>query len=115
MKLRSIFFISIFAALLFSCKQRPFAKIEVMGRAVDSLGAPKYGTVDLWTGAPPGESGSTEFESAAIKPDGSFDIKTRAGWNSSTYYLLIRTAPTRTIRFSVGNNESIDLGDIAVY
>ena len=110
--------ISIFTTILFSnCKKRPIADIELFGQVVDttSFGStPLQAQIKLWTGGPPGESGSTFFGETATYPDGTFNIQSKAGWNSSQYYLVILTSKgSSTRKHFVPKNGSLDVGVVA--
>ena len=115
MRFRILYFLILSFVFFASCQQRPIAKIEVMGRVVDSLGAPQSGQVRLDNDDPNWATHTYTFATVTVKPDGSFDIKTHAGWNSDQYYLVISSGPYHLVkRCYIPDNKSVDLGDIKV-
>jgi hypothetical protein len=105
---------------LCSCDKRPFANIELHGRVMNSTtNIPLQATIQLWTGTHPGDNGSTKFGDTSTNSDGTFDIKSKAGWNSDNYYLVIITsingAGTGIIKeYHVNKHQNLDVGDISI-
>ena len=101
-----------------SCKKRPFANVELHGRIMNSsTNTPLQATLELYHGARPGENHSIRFADASTNADGTFDIKSKAGWNSDDYYLLIKTTvngffSVQAIKYHVSRNQNLDVGNI---
>jgi hypothetical protein len=103
-----------------SCDKRPFANVELHGRVMNSAtNAPLAADIQLWTGSPPGNKSSTKFGSTSAYSDGTFDIKSKAGWNSDEYYLLfiLKTnvngaGSALTKKYTIPKNHNLNVGDI---
>jgi hypothetical protein len=114
----AIFILACF--ILTNCDKRPFAHIELHGRVLDSkTSAPVQATVTLWTGETPHSKGSTSFGSVSTNSDGTFDIKSKAGWNSNDYYLEVVNststgASSTYMKYTVNKNQNIDVGIISL-
>lgn len=114
--------IVILNSLLFTfCQKRPFAKIEVHGRIVNSkTNQPLQAQIQLWVGSgTPGEKGTTQFASTTTSGDGTFDIKTNAQWNGNDYHLQIipdsiSTHSSATEYFQASKNQNVDIGTIGL-
>jgi hypothetical protein len=100
-----------------SCQKRPLGHITIYGSVIDSSGASLQAKIELWTGAPPAETGSTKFGEISTENDGTFTIRSNAGWNSSSYYLWIKvngTSKRWSKKYFVAKNESLDVGQIVL-
>ena len=78
---------------------------------------PLQATLELYHGAPPGENHSERFGDATTNSDGTFDIKSKAGWNNDDYYLLIKTTvngsfSVQAIKYHITRNQNLDVGNI---
>ena len=80
---------------------------------------PLQADIQLWTGSSPGNKGSTKFGSTSTYSDGTFDIKSKAGWNSNDYYLvfILKTningaGSALTKKYNVPKNHNLNVGDI---
>jgi hypothetical protein len=115
-KITWLLLLSVSITSLLSCKKRPVANIEILGRLVDTTATtttPLMLRVELWTGAPPAESGSTFFGSTYSAVDGTFNMYSKAGWNSDNYYLrFIGHNIVSDMRCYVPDNKTLDIGEI---
>ncbi len=78
---------------------------------------PLQANIELWTGSSPGNKGSTQFGTTSTNSDGTFDIKSKAGWNSDDYYLLFITningsGSGLTRKYHISRNQNLNVGDI---
>jgi len=79
--------------------------------------APIQANISLYTGQRPGSKASVLFGTTSTSSDGSFDIKSNAGWNSNVYYLevlpTINTGNTsRELEYPINKNQNINVGDV---
>ena len=114
-------YILVILIFFWSCQKRPFSHVEVHGRIVSTkTNQPLQAQIQLWTGAyPPGSKGSSEFGSTRTGGDGSFDIKSNAGWSSDDYYIeiipdSISTHSSASRHFTITRNQNVDAGTISL-
>jgi len=106
--------LSFFCFGFLSCDKDPFTHIEFHGRVVNYMTkAPLQASINLSTGEPPDNKGNTVFGSYTTNADGSFDIKSEGGWNSTTYWLVISEKSGYIQQsYQVKHGQNADVGDV---
>jgi len=102
------------------CEKNTLTNIEIHGRVVNFWDkSPMPSQIQLWVGSStPGSKGTTNYGNYSTSADGSFDVKSNGQWNGNDYTLVFIPANGNgdefTARYSVSNNQNLNVGDILV-